>query len=113
MASFPYRWRYSLRWSLPHRPCPGEFELAAFEVDPGTRTPAPLLELWRARPPGYAICLDFPQSRPVRRWSEDARARVRRNNLVKRVQRTAPLFADELMERELAERPEYFAGKKR
>ena len=34
-----------------------------------------------------------------------------RRNLEKRINRHAPLFADELIARELAERPDYFQGK--
>ncbi len=49
--------------------------------------------------------------RPVRRWSEERKAAVRRRNLEKRINRHAPLFADELIARELAERPDYFQGK--
>ncbi|HEN9586315.1 hypothetical protein [Escherichia coli] len=50
-------------------------------------------------------------TRPVRRWSEERKAAVRRRNLEKRINRHAPLFADELIARELAERPDYFQGK--
>ncbi|WP_342213766.1 hypothetical protein [Escherichia coli] len=60
---------------------------------------------------GYAVCLDFISDRPVRRWSEERKAAVRRRNLEKRINRHAPLFADELIARELAERPDYFQGK--
>nr|NZD11290.1 hypothetical protein [Escherichia coli] len=56
-------------------------------------------------------CLDFISDRPVRRWSEERKAAVRRRNLEKRINRHAPLFADELIARELAERPDYFQGK--
>ncbi|MCW0137720.1 hypothetical protein OIU92_31205 [Escherichia coli] len=44
-------------------------------------------------------------------WSEERKAAVRRRNLEKRINRHAPLFADELIARELAERPDYFQGK--
>ena len=26
------KWRYSLRWKLPHRPCPGPLELVSVVV---------------------------------------------------------------------------------
>ncbi|RWT91188.1 hypothetical protein [Raoultella ornithinolytica] len=58
-----------------------------------------------------AVCLDFCGDKPIRRWSEEQKAAARRRNLAKRVYRTAPLFADELIERELEARPDYFSGK--
>jgi len=60
---------------------------------------------------GYAICVDFLGEKPVRRWSDERKAAVRRRNLQVRIGRVAPLFADELIERELAARPAYFNGK--
>ncbi|EQC1484841.1 theronine dehydrogenase, partial [Klebsiella pneumoniae] len=44
-------------------------------------------------------------------WSDERKAAVRRRNMQARIHRVAPLFADELIERELAARPEYFNGK--
>ncbi|MGU7802831.1 theronine dehydrogenase, partial [Escherichia coli] len=49
--------------------------------------------------------------RPIRRWSDERKAATRRRNLARRVNRIAPLFADELIERELTVRPDYFRGK--
>ncbi|ELC9527723.1 theronine dehydrogenase [Escherichia coli] len=95
------KWRYSLRWKLPS-PCPGKHELVSEVVEAGQPAPAGA---------GYAVCLDFISDRPVRRWSEERKAAVRRRNLEKRINRHAPLFADELIARELAERPDYFQGK--
>ncbi|HBP1103724.1 TPA: theronine dehydrogenase [Pseudomonas aeruginosa] len=103
-------WRYSLRWCLPHKPCPGPIELLVMEVPAGTGLPDAMHEAWQKRPQGYGVCLDFPQSQAVRRWSAEAKARVRRQKLAKRVQKAAPLFADELIARELEQRPEYFKG---
>lgn len=50
---------------------------------------------------GYAVCIDFLDDRAVRRWSDERKAAARRRNLEKRINRKAPLFADELIEREL------------
>ncbi|HBW0932380.1 TPA: theronine dehydrogenase, partial [Klebsiella pneumoniae] len=47
----------------------------------------------------------------IQRWSDERKAAVRRRNMQARIHRVAPLFADELIERELAARPEYFNGK--
>ncbi len=103
-------WRYSLRWSLPHLPCPGSRELASAEVPAGSPCPLIVSSLWKPGA-GYAICIDFPPPGPVRRWSDERKAAARRRNLARRVQKKAPLFADELINRELKARPEYFAGR--
>ena len=104
-------WRYSVRWSLPHKPCPASVELAVMEVPAGSRCPSEVLAFWKPGT-GYAVSLDFPQAGPVKRWSAERRANVRRQNLVRRIERHAPLFADELIEREIAKRPDYFKGER-
>lgn len=103
-------WRYSLQWSLPHQPCPGQHELASAEVPAGSPCPPSVADLWKAGA-GYAICIDFPPPAPIRRWSDERKAAARKRNLARRVQKKAPLFADELITRELNARPDYFAGK--
>lgn len=35
----PPMWRYSLRWCLPHLPCPGDFELLVIEAPAGQKLP--------------------------------------------------------------------------
>ena len=45
---------------------------------------------------------------PVRRWSQEAKARVRQRNLRKRMERKFPLFAESFIADELAERPDYY-----
>lgn len=103
-------WRYSLRWGLPHTPCPGAFELAAAEVPSGDPCPAAVEALWKPGA-GYVISIDFQQPEgAMRRWSKEAKARVRQRNLAARLQRQVPLFADELFSRETARRPAYYAG---
>ena len=94
------RWRYSLRWKLPS-PCPGPHELASELVEAGQPAPESIMSLWVAGA-GYAVCVDFPDER---------KAAARRRNLERRVNRMAPLFAEELIARELESRPGYFNGK--
>ena len=106
----PPMWRYSLRWCLPHQPCPGDFELLVIEAPAGTRIPEAMHQAWQRRPEGYGVCLDFPQSRAVKRWSAEAKDRVRKQKMAKRIEKAAPLFADELIARELEQRPDYFKG---
>ncbi|EDT8879225.1 theronine dehydrogenase [Salmonella enterica subsp. enterica] len=104
------KWRYSLRWKLPRTACPGPQELVSEVVEAGKPAPESVMARWVAGA-GYAVCVDFLCERPVRRWSDERKAATRRRNLEKRIHRTAPLFADEFIERELASRPEYFEGK--
>jgi len=103
------KWRYSLRWKRPF-PCPGEPELASEVVEAGKPAPESVMALWVAGA-GYAVCVDFLDERQIRRWSDERKAAARRRNLERRVNRIAPLFADELIERELAARPDYYRGK--
>ncbi len=103
------RWRYSVRWALPHLPCPGPRELAAAEVDAGAPCPREVEALWKPGA-GYCISIDFQAPAVARRWSTEAKARVRRKNLEKRLQRRAPLFAAELFAREIESRPGYYEG---
>lgn len=58
----------------------------------------------------YAVSLDFLSERPVKRWPPERKAQARLRNLRRRIMKKAPLFADELIARELALRPEYFKG---
>ncbi|EDG9409724.1 theronine dehydrogenase [Salmonella enterica subsp. enterica serovar Tennessee] len=103
------KWCYSLRWKLP-APCPGEPELASEVVEAGKPAPESVMSLWEAGA-GYAVCVDFLDERQIRRWSDERKAAARRRNLERRVNRIAPLFADEFIKRELEARPAYFQGK--
>lgn len=103
-------WCYSLRWRYPHRVCPGETVLVSVDVAAGAPVPASIMALFV---PGgdYAVSLDFLDVRPIRRWSPERKAQARQRNLERRVMNVAPLFADELIARELSNRPDYFKGK--
>lgn len=103
------KWRYSLRWKLPS-PCPGPHELVSEVVEAGQPAPESVMSHWVAGA-GYEVCVDFLSDRQIRRWSDERKAATRRRNLERRVNRMAPLFAEELIERELEGRPDYFRGK--
>ncbi len=103
------KWRYSLRWKLPHRPCPGPQELVSVVVEAGQAAPEEVMSCWVAGA-GYAVCVDFLDERQIKRWSDERKAAARHRNLVRRINRIAPLFADELIERELESRPGIFAA---
>lgn len=77
---------------------------------PGQAAPEEVMSRWVAGS-GYAVCVDFLGQKQIQRWSDERKAAVRRRNMQARINRVAPLFADELIERELAARPEYFNGK--
>ncbi|MEJ0230203.1 theronine dehydrogenase [Klebsiella michiganensis] len=104
------KWRYSLRWKCPRTPCPGPHELASEVVEAGKPAPESIMSLWVAGA-GYAVCVDFLDERQIKRWSDERKAAARRRNLARRVNKIAPLFAEELIERELESRPDYFRGK--
>ena len=104
------KWLYSLRWGLRHIPCPGAPELARAEVNAGEPCPDSVTELW-VPGGGYVVCIDFPAPKPITRWSDERKAGARKRNLRRRVLKTAPLFADELIEREINDRATYFSGK--
>ena len=104
------KWRYSLRWKLPHRPCTGAHELVSEVVEAGQPAPESVMARWVAGA-GYAVCVDFLDERQIRRWSDERKAAARRRNLERRVNRIAPFFSDEFIQQEMEERPAYFQGK--
>ncbi|EFT2484982.1 theronine dehydrogenase [Salmonella enterica] len=104
------KWRYSLRWKLSRTLCPGPYELVSEVVEAGLPAPKSVMSRW-VPDVGYAVCVDFLDERQVRRWSDERKAAARRQNLERRVNRIAPLFADEFIERELETRADYFRGK--
>lgn len=102
-------WVYSIRWGIPHLPCPGPRELARAEVPAGDPCPDEVAAHWKPGA-GYFVTVDFPPTGPMRRWSQAAKATRRQSSLQRRLERVAPLFAEELYQRELANRPSYFDG---
>ncbi|WP_395678729.1 theronine dehydrogenase [Inquilinus sp.] len=105
----PSRWRYSLRWGNRWTKPTGDLVLASAEVPAGAECPA-WIEALHVLGGGYAIGIDFLDPKPIRRWSQDAKAAARRRNLRRRLETAAPLFADLFEADELARRPDYFAG---
>lgn len=102
-------WRYSLRWCLPHIPSPRGNILLSEVVPAGNPTPASIMALF-VPGSGYAVCIDFLDIRPIKRWTPERKAQARQRNMRRRITKVAPLFADELIASELAARPEYFNG---
>lgn len=101
--------RYTLAWGNPRVPCPGNRILVSIDT-PGSGIPAGIMSLWKPGT-GYAVfCQPLLPHRKERRWSLEAKARVRRANLRRRLERKMPLFAAALYEAEIAARPAYFQG---
>ena len=52
-----------------------------------------------------------PHMPEPKRLSTEAKAKLRRRNLERRVEKAAPLFAADLIQIELAKNPSYYEGK--
>lgn len=101
--------RYTLAWGISHIPCPGARVLVSIDT-PGSGIPAEIASLWKPGT-GYAVfCQPLLPERRQRRWSFEAKARVRRANLRRRLERKMPLFASAFYDAEIAARPAYFDG---
>ncbi len=57
---------------------------------------------------GYSLSVQVLDSKPPRKLSETAKHSIRRKALTRRIQKAAPLFAEDLLEEALAEQPEYY-----
>ncbi|NHN89839.1 theronine dehydrogenase [Acetobacter conturbans] len=99
--------RWSLAWRNPNTAPSGPRVMAAVIVPVGTECPAEVMDKWVAGA-GYAITWELVTQRPVKRWSREAKARVRKGRLKRRLERQYPLLAELLIEQELAKRPAYY-----
>lgn len=99
--------RYSLAWRNPHTQPPGPRVLHAVLVTRGEKCPQEILDLWSPGC-GYAVTWELVTQRPIRRWRKEARARVRRKTLERRMTAKFPLFAVEFIAQELEKRPQYY-----
>ena len=59
---------------------------------------------------GWTVGWECVHQRPIRRWSQAARARVRQRNLRRRIENKFPLFAEDFIAAEIAARPSYYEG---
>jgi hypothetical protein len=50
------------------------------------------------------------EQKPIRRWSQEAKAKARVRNLRNRMEKKFPLLAEQFIAAELARRPQYFAA---
>ena len=104
--------RWSIRWGHPRTDPPGGGARvkAAILVPRGQSCPAELLEQ-KVPGDGWALCWELVSQKPIRRWSPEAKARVRQQNLRRRIEKKFPLFAEDFIAAELAARPDYFSAK--
>lgn len=103
--------RWSLAWRRPDKDPPdGQPRvLKALLVARGTPCPSEIMELWTPGG-GYSIGWQLVTQKPIRRWTPEAKAKVRRRNLRARLEKKLPLFADMFEKAELESRPAYYAG---
>jgi hypothetical protein len=101
--------RYTLAWRNPSREPPGPRVLKAMLVPRGAPCPEEIMALWTPGG-GYSIGWELVTQKPIRRWSAEAKAKARRRNLRRRLEKKVPLFADMFEQAELDSRPNYFAG---
>lgn len=101
--------RYSLAWRRPDIPPPGPNVLKAMIVVRGEPCPAEIMALW-VPGAGYSIGWELVTQKPLKRWSQAAKAKARMRNLRHRMERKYPLFAETFIADEIARRPQYFAA---
>ncbi|WP_444452016.1 hypothetical protein ACTTAI_13240 [Rhodobacter capsulatus] len=111
------KWRCQLCWGNPYTSPPPGVSRIAMSVLCDRPHPIPdeieqMSGLGTEYGPGsgWTIRWEMIEQRPVRRWSQEARAKVRKNNLRKRMEAKFPLFAEDFIAAEIARRPSYFDG---
>lgn len=111
--------RVQLRWHNPFSSPPDGANRIQFDkvVDDQLYRSGSIPEIQQLEtqyPPGsgwsWHWSLEDAEAKPVRLWSKEAKGRVRKKRLKTRLQKKMPLFWEDLYEKEIALRPDYFAG---
>lgn len=103
----------SVYWTNPHTSPPGDGERILWSCTVLDRRAEN--EILAAHAPavplggGYGHGITIPIA-PGRKLSAETKAKIRRRNLRRRIERQAPLFADEFFAAEIERRPDYFDG---
>lgn len=106
--SFSMVWR--VRWGNPYSSPPDGAARVLLEIRVcGSREMPPEIKNFPF-PPGYTIAVQYYSSTPPRRWSEEAKQKLRRSRLANRLAKSAPLFAGELFNREIKSNPNYYGA---
>ena len=108
--------QFAIKWSNPYTNPPEGMPrelMAITRVQESTRDiPQEILQMLEtiARPgSGWGLCIGIDEdARPRRRLSLEAKGRIRRKSLERRIRKKAPLFADGFIAEELAANPKYF-----
>ena len=107
---------FAVKWGNPYTDPPEGMPrelIAITRMQESTRDiPSEILHILEtvARPgSGWGLSVGIDEdARPKRRLSIQAKARIRRKSLERRVRKAAPLFADRIIADELAANPNYF-----
>jgi len=109
------KWRCTLAWRCGPKPPPEGMPrvLKAVLCEKAHPVPAEIHEAWLEMGPGsgWSVGWEMIEQRPVKRWSPEAKARVRQSNLRKRMEQKFPLFAEQFIAAEMAARPQYFEAR--
>lgn len=107
------QWRCSLAWrhgagSLPPNGMPRV--LKAVLCDKPHPVPQEIHDAWLEMGPGsgWSVGWESIDQKPIKRWSPEAKSRVRKANLRRRLERKYPLFAEDFIAAEIAARREYY-----
>ena len=102
---------YSIEWSNPYTepPC-GDRVLSTVDLPDGSECPKWMKDSLQPGS-GYSLFVRFQEPEP-RRLSKEGLASVRRKRLRARLDKSAPLFADELFDQEIERNPSYYAGER-
>ena len=106
VIGFVYRWQW-----VGHDDPPDGVRVLFEKFVPGhaRRCPPELDAMWRPGT-GYAVCVESVE-KPGRRQSPETVGKRRRDSLRKRLERDYPLFAEQMYNAEIANRPDYYAGR--
>lgn len=103
--------RYVLTWFNPGKKRPNELPqfLAISPFEEELTLPSVIVSNWTLN--GYAIGIFFLDMKTNRKMDQEKRASIRKKRMHTRIEKTAPLFAEEFEKKELEQRADYFAGK--
>lgn len=112
-----YNGVWKIRWFNPYTSPPsngprviGEPEVVEDWANNSRPPSAKMRAMCEKAGQGYSIGWHHEYIDPPRRWSTEAKGRVRRKNLRKRLEKTEPLFAEILYPEIVAADPDYFSG---
>ena len=103
---------YRLEWANPYTDPPGGMPRVMAEIflksenGEGARIPQMMMELHE---PGCGFCVSVRAIRPPKKgFTPEALASVRQKRLRRRLEKKYPLFADQMFDEAINERPAYF-----